>query len=72
MEFDGDSLAGIISGSLYKKHVVEVCPSAFLIALRILRRTLLGDLWSGVSFISMTPGFLTRSTRSFDRDGPGE
>ena len=30
MEFGGDSLVEIISGALYRKHIVEVRPSAFL------------------------------------------
>jgi len=30
MEFDGDSLVEIISRALYRKHTVEVRPSAFL------------------------------------------
>jgi hypothetical protein len=29
MELDGGSLVELISGALYKKHAVEVCPSAF-------------------------------------------
>ena len=30
MELDGGSLVEIMSGALYRKHTVEVCPFSFL------------------------------------------
>ena len=72
MEIDGGSLVEIISGALSRKHTVEVRPSDCLYRSKDSEKSLLGNLWSGVSFISMMPSCLTRPSRSFDRDRPGE
>ena len=65
------NLAKVISGAVSRKHTVEARSLLFFMAPRILKRSP-GNAWSGVSFISVLPDRLTRATRSFGRDGPGE